>query len=269
MISFFINDLSVHGQFSRHQFYTALNSFLDLLEAVNKLESQYRIVLCQNFYYCQAIPNENLRTSIKKDKDLNLRFASVFQRTSFDYWNTRPVQDSNLQYFFKGIDYVNTTIGEATEVEHKKIYNHCSLLNFENSSIFDSAASITVTRGVNQAATQITIRVHRSEKLFMQWVSVAGIKYPKARLFEHNSKHHLNVREDGNVSSLESSLDDAQALLDGSISEDGISSKKLFNYDQKIQKYVIFRKHETNKYHGYNEDELNKIPNNIRNHFGV
>ena len=53
-----------------------------------------------------------------------------------------------------------------------------------------------------------------------------------------------------------------QKYLDDAIQHE----KDLFNYDDKNQTFVRFKKHKGNKYHGYNED-IDKVPQKIKEKF--
>lgn len=266
MIAFFINDTSIHGQFGKHSFYVACNTFLDLLVAIKKVQAQNQLFMCRSFYYKEAIANENIKTSIKSSRDLNLRFASIFDRFNLKFWNDNPVQQFELQYLFEDINYAATTLAEAAEAKHTSRYDFTLLINFKD-SIFANRLLVPLVRadGTNQNRISLTAQINESS--FIDWLECEEIPYPTIRVFEHNVKHHINVHPEGDVSKLECNFTNAQILLDSAISEDGLSTKKLFNFDEHVEKYIVFRKHENNRYHAYHESNFQRIPNTIKQNF--
>lgn len=97
-------------------------------------------------------------------------------------------------------------------------------------------------------------------------------------IFEHNHRHDktiYNTKEkwdeaedrDGFVSRLScyNGEDDVipQKLLDNGLK----SGECYYNYDSANAVWVVFRCHLKNKYHGYDENNPEKIPNKVRKHF--
>ena len=89
-------------------------------------------------------------------------------------------------------------------------------------------------------------------------------------IFEHNSKHDRikgkRVENGETVSPLScfdgSNTDIPQSLLDNAIK----FNDEFYNYDTINQIFVCFKKHQDNKYHGYDED-INNVPPQIKNIF--
>jgi len=91
--------------------------------------------------------------------------------------------------------------------------------------------------------------------------------YCPERIFKHNPKHD-RVRPLYNkgevVSILECSFENADKLLRSAIGESTANDRKLYNYDNENEKFIIFYKHDKNEYHGYHVDNEDEIPAKIR-----
>ncbi len=85
------------------------------------------------------------------------------------------------------------------------------------------------------------------------------------KIFEHNPKHN-KYKAGGSQSALrcynerDGDTKVAQELLDNSIS----SGNSFYNFDLQNNVWVVFRNHEDNKYHGYEEENVEVIPNEVR-----
>jgi len=96
------------------------------------------------------------------------------------------------------------------------------------------------------------------------------IQNRQPRLFNLNPKHGENSKgakanKGEKVSVLLCNKQYAQELLNSAIGDKRIS-KKLFNFDNEFQKYIVFEDENTpnNTYHAYHIDNENKVPQNIQ-----
>ncbi|MBN2533244.1 MAG: hypothetical protein JXB88_10150 [Spirochaetales bacterium] len=87
------------------------------------------------------------------------------------------------------------------------------------------------------------------------------------RKFKHNPKHPKakEINKNKYVSALLCSEEEAQILLNSAIGDAGFSNK-LYNYDTKNKKYIIFQDDDTqeNTYHGYHAINDTEIPEIIK-----
>ncbi len=97
-------------------------------------------------------------------------------------------------------------------------------------------------------------------------------------IFEHNHRHDktiYNTKEkweeaedrDGFVSRL-SCYNEEDDVITQELLDNGLKSGECYyNYDSINEVWVVFRCHLDNKYHGYDENNPEKIPNKVRKHF--
>lgn len=261
----YINDKSIHSQFDNRTFTLACNRFLDLLIAIKKIEVSYQIILCKSFYNRNTIQEEVLASSIKRSRDLNLRWIQIFQTFSYKYWSDSPRQKNGSSYLFKDEEFWNTILADISEDKYANRSFHLSVINFLSSKFGETSFEMIRVEGDNRVS--LILDAFTDQEGLKKWLESKSINYPNLKLFEHNPKHHINISINGRISRLECSVNEAQAFLDKAISEDPLSNKKLYFFDKEAKKYIIFRKHENNKYHGYHESDSQSIPNSVRRHF--
>lgn len=98
--------------------------------------------------------------------------------------------------------------------------------------------------------------------------------------FEHSSKHDCNQHNDrasweneenkGDfVSRLScyngSNIDKPSEFLAGAMESDGV----YYNYDYEHETYVVFRLHVANKYHGYDQYDIQAIPHKVKKRYNI
>lgn len=98
--------------------------------------------------------------------------------------------------------------------------------------------------------------------------------------FEHSSKHDSNDYNDRaaweneeNKDSFTSRLscykdrniDKPRELLSGAMESGGV----YYNYDYEHETYVVFRCHDANKYHGYDQYDIQAIPHNVKKRYNI
>lgn len=262
MISIFINEKSFHGQFNRISFDLYFTSFIDLLDCFQKVITPHKLIMSTSFHLVEGIAGENIRTSIRGNRDLNLRYVSIFQRLNINYWNNSPKHKADVNYVYQQNDYVNTTVAEITESKYEKQELLVAINILE--SCFENLTKIPIVRKDKGNSTVVEIESSNCIESFKAWMKIYDIQFPDQRIFEHNQKHHNNVSDQGVVSKLECSEEQAQKLLDTAIAEESFVIRKLYNYDSQAKKVVIFRMHEPDKYHGYHESDVSKIPDKVQ-----
>ncbi len=116
--------------------------------------------------------------------------------------------------------------------------------------------------------TIISDNENELEDFFAKFKSIFE-HYPKHDKMLYNTKEKWEEAEDkdGFVSRLScyNGEDDviSQELLDNGLK----SGECYYNYDSVNEVWVVFRCHLDNKYHGYDENNPEKIPNKVRKHF--
>lgn len=265
MISVHINVQSIVGQFkSDNSLNRGINIFLDTIHGLSKISPPIKVFFCREFYLKQGKPGENMSVSLKKNKDLNLRFVQTMQKWGMVFWDSNPVQDFNAHYELSNSNYSSTIVAESIEMQIQQTKG--VLINFIDSQ-YGTHQKINALKIDNSRTLQIQIDSQYSILYLLQLVKGWGIKCQDDRYFEHNPKHHINASI-AIASPLNCTHHEAQLLLNSAIAVDEFTTSKLFNFDPIRKQYIIFRSHLPNKYHGYHESEFNNIPQIIKSHFG-
>lgn len=138
--------------------------------------------------------------------------------------------------------------------------------------------------GVDKLKTKVGEIIHEYETIVSDKEKQLEEFFAKFKpIFKHNSKHDktpYSTRErwkeakdkDGFVSQLScynyGDNKKAQELLDKRYNK-SYGNEFFYSYDDENKVYVIFRKTESNIYHGYDEYNIERIPNEIKKEFNV
>lgn len=265
MILVHVNVHSLIGQFQTSVLLNrGINIFLDTVQALNRVKAPINLILCRELFLKQGITGENIIVSIKRNRDLNLRFSQTIQKWNSGYWDINPIQDLEAAYTINGYNCSGAIQAETIELQLKN--NNCILLNFIDSQ-FGTNLKASGVKIKNSATQNIQIDCQYSASFLLQLIRNWGIVCQEDRQFEHNPKHHINANT-AFASPLNCTHQEAQLLLDSAVAVDEFTTSKLFNFDKIREQYIIFRTHVPNKYHGYHESNFNNIPGIIRTHFG-
>jgi hypothetical protein len=89
------------------------------------------------------------------------------------------------------------------------------------------------------------------------------------KVFEHNPLHHQQNKQNSKKSKLRCyngrDINVPQDYLNRSI----FANNRYYFFDPVNQVYVIFFRHQANRFHGHEEENINLIPNSVRQHFNV
>jgi len=98
-------------------------------------------------------------------------------------------------------------------------------------------------------------------------------------IFEHNPKHNktnYNTKEMWEKSNAKSSFVSRLSCYNGNSTEPQrilnlrypiLLNSCFFSFDENYETYVVFRRTENNVFHGYDENNIELIPNEVRKHF--
>jgi hypothetical protein len=247
---------------NKNNYYMLMQSLPNLYTKIEENKTQvllrtelYNQIL-SNFPYSN-IPHENYDFLV-----LTLNFLTGLGSRADDY------SDSDIKSISSNPDisrqYYNYTL--KTEIRYliSRLHSIRTPLSkyFTFDYLWNSKENLKTTNSIGPDSYEIeTIRYDNQVKLdaFFQ-------KY--RRVFEHNPKHN-QFKTGSSISPLScyneriGNKDQAQLLLDDAEQ----FSDLFYNFDTLNDVYVIFRNTNNNIYHGYNEQNENNIPVEIRRKF--
>ncbi len=169
---------------------------------------------------------------------------------------------------FTGIQ-IRGQISILAEIAEETLQNkNNKLVLVHNDSIHINRSIIPILKdGYNEKCPFFICIPHIKNSTELEnWIS----QNRQPRLFNLNPKHGENgkgakANKGEEVSILLCNKKHAQELLNSAIGDKRIS-KKLFNFDNEHQKFIIFEDENTpnNTYHGYHVDNENEVPQGIR-----
>jgi hypothetical protein len=139
----FINEKSLHSQFTAYNIARAVKTFLSAIAVLNEWEIQRETFTSNSIYNSTPIPKVMITNIIKGDKELNDHFLNNLK--SWAYWEDSIQHDATATYTFSENNYVNSSVAEITErmINDKSL--NAFLLNFSD-SIFGHSISIEVVK---------------------------------------------------------------------------------------------------------------------------
>ncbi|MBF0515530.1 MAG: hypothetical protein HQK97_00230 [Nitrospirae bacterium] len=153
-------------------------------------------------------------------------------RERFESWRDAKQQSSDKEYkiFKNSVTVKDHTFCEMSQRQVNVREINYALLNHYACNINTDLISVTIDGGVT--AEFFNLRCSGSFELWLKDTVI------QKRRFKHNPKHDNKARDSSSyVSDLKCPPDEAQALLNTAI---GDSGNRLFNYDEKRNKYIIF-----------------------------
>ena len=160
----FINEKSLHGQFTVHTVEDAVKTFINTIQTINDYRLDKRIFTTQYFFNFNAINGVHLDSTLKANPDLKNTFFQNIKGAS--KWEDQRLHPAASSYVFNEINYVDSSIGELAE---RKLQNEDLkgfLLNFKV-SIFDDFVQIDVLK---DGAVNVTLDCTKDEDSVMDWL---------------------------------------------------------------------------------------------------
>jgi hypothetical protein len=204
------------------------------------------------------------------DEFMSLQYAFYMLLSNAENFRENSKQAADCLYFiwdlnqFTGIQ-INSPISTLAEIaEEKRQDENKKLVLVHNDSIHLNRSIIPIIKdGYDEKCPFfICIQHVKNSTELENWIS----QNRQPRLFNLNPKHGENgkgakANKGEEVSVLLCNKKHAQELLDSAVGDKRIS-KKLFNFDNEHQKFIVFEDENTpnNSYHGYHVDNENQVP---------
>ncbi len=139
----FINEKSLHNQFTAYNIQAAVDTFLSAIAVFNEWEVKRDTYASSTIFYAEAVPGVFLTEIVKANKELNDRFLANLK--NWGYWEDTIEHDTTCAYTYSAKDYVTSSVAEITQRKINKRSLNTFLLNFTN-SLFGTAANIEVIK---------------------------------------------------------------------------------------------------------------------------
>jgi len=235
-----------------YPFWSFIKQKIQLLDLFKKFSHRISIYL-RDELLSQIWTSFPYKKSPNSTKDINLRISLFLMNTNFQDYEvnakqitSEPIQDK--EYFSKEL-----------KVELKNLLN--IMHNSESVTYFSFQAIYEGSKDLQTISTNE--RIHKTY-IIGDVYSVIDIQdsfFPK---FEHYPEKHDPSNPKAFGSPLRcvkgNDLEIPQSLLNSAIYHNDI----YFEYDKTNSSWIIFRNHADNLYHGYEESDLNKIPNSVQ-----
>ncbi len=258
----------------------------NLISFLSQLDALLEIVACEkdtNLFYSANEIKDFLINVEETNKELYLiDVASIIdeylQKANATNWQDKSLQNSSFQYILldfneqRMIQLSDHSINEGIERQLDYSENKVSLINHLAIKTPNQYLSLLKKTSIPTSfPIAINIPLINNEIELFRWLS----QNRKPRIFNLNQKHGENgkgahkANKGDDVSILECSEKKAQELLIDAIGDARINSKRLYNYDSDIDKYILFYyegNNPQNQYHGFHVSKDNapkKIPNTI------
>lgn len=247
-----------------------MDSLLDLLNCFNFLKE------CQIFYNGEGFKVIFQNLSLVNEYFLTNKVDHL--RTMIDEidavdWTQSTIQKMNYVYFLQlnggGTTYNVTGESLAEAAEYKHINQKAVIINFISSD-FNISNTVYVNKSNAIPPNDmilLSLEVINSKNDMLEFF----LENREEIIFNLNSKHgenHNIVKYDNGkvISPLECTKEDANIILKLSIGG-SIKSKELYAYDEKREKFIIFKSDNTSNpksFHGYHPHDQNEIPEKIK-----
>lgn len=223
---------------------------------------------------------EELLLEIQKQTDINLYFdSSLKEQESFF--------EGGLLLFFRELIQTNEPI-EFEEEKNLQFYRlHCGVSKTEENKILCEIANLQAMYDIN--CLLITLNSYNSQPLLIIrneyledgtcFTSLERIMYcntvnelldwlDRKLKFEHNPKHDSKKRKSNKGEDVailhrdpKTEKDEIEQLLREAIKDE--KSKRFYNYDKKVELYIVFMPHSENLYHAFHLENENEVPHNV------
>jgi hypothetical protein len=261
-ISIFINERSLHGQFEKYDFKNAIDTLNTLFTSIHTAKQTSNVL--QNIHLgwkFNAIEKQNLEQSLLTlPPNTRQQWIKNTQRDlKIKNWQDNQLHDDKNDVFT--INDTERVTGETlAEAAERQLQAHnCLIINFLQSNFSNKIAVCK-----NKKYTTELHAIENSDN-WTHWLKAQKI----TRKFNKNNKHGENGKgahaknKDNDVAILYCSIAEAQTLLDTAISSPSPTDKRLYNFDTKNKKFIIFHfEGDTaeNQYHGFHleDDEAKK-----------
>ncbi|HCT84511.1 MAG: hypothetical protein A2X11_11850 [Bacteroidetes bacterium GWE2_42_24] len=264
MMEIFINEKSLDEQFdNEHDFLVGVNTFIDLLQAASEIKADRRLTFYNElFFSLNLIRGKRFDTSIKRNNDLNTRFFLNLQTLAPKSWFNSRIHTNENTYEYFGGECNDTSIAEIAERRLSTENYKGLLINFIKSG-FGETLEIPVIKN-KDCKRPINVSCTFDRASLYNWLNSNGYILPNKRKFEHHKQKHDRIRPTQGNSILLCTDDEAQKLLDSAIHENSPFDNRLYNFDAKYKKVIIFNRHTALTYHGYHIDDLSTLPSSIK-----
>lgn len=266
--SIFQSDSLYHSLDNLNNFRYFLENYQKMIEIVER-EKNAKII-----YDAENIKQFQQQINMLDDEFISLQYAFYTLLSNAENFRDNPKAVPNSLYFiwdfnqFTGIQ-ISGSISTLAEITKEKQQNeNQKLVLIHNDGIHLNRSMIPIIKdGYSDKCPFFTCIQHVKNSTELEtWI----IENRQPRLFNLNPKHGENgkgakANKGEKVSVLLCHKQHAQTLLDSSIGDKRIN-KKLFNFDNEHQKYIVFEDENTpnNTYHGYHIDNEDEVPKNIR-----
>jgi hypothetical protein len=262
-MQFFINELSLHNQFyNANDFEEAVKQFTELFTYINEKIQDKKLYKEEILFSRNTFLSKPFTAAFEqiKSRDLKEKFRrTVFNRSNPKDWRTEQVHNADEIYICPlctendGL-VSDTSLAEATEryLLNPNSAKYYLIVNFKASRF----ASFTHIPIIKNDIQNVDLQHFENKNDFEDWLKAQKI----TRKFNKNNKHGENGKgahsknKDNNVAILYCNITEAQTLLDTAISSPSPSDKRLYNFDTKNQKFIVFHfEGDTveNQYHGF------------------
>jgi len=257
-------------QSNTNQFYELANSVSTLFM---KLEEEKPKILLRKKLQEQminAFPFGKIPYSFSEFERIAYTFLTKTGSNIFTYSYSNIIDILSFPDLIK--EHYNDTTKEEIRILISKIHLDSDTKNvyFTFQYLWERDAVLKTKKGEEEKVEHETIISDREKELdeFFQ-------KFK--RIFEHNPKHNktkLNTKKmwvrakDKSLFISRLSCYDGDDTIPQELLDSGRASGDCYyNYDLENEVYVVFRCHLNNKYHGYDENSNDDIPNEIKKHF--
>lgn len=145
----FINEKSLHGQFTDHTIADAIKTFISSIKTINDLQIDKRILTTKFFFDFKAIEETHLGSILSAPAHKELQQTFVLNIKNSGKWEDERMHDPKSSYIDNrtGTNYVNTSIAELSERKIQVDELKGLLINFSQ-SLFAELLKIEVTKGI-------------------------------------------------------------------------------------------------------------------------
>lgn len=186
-------------------------------------------------------------------------------------WERDKVQKADVLYFHQlnlggNTQSVNdTSLAEACEFKY--LTEIVSIINLKYSE-YNNEEPININRSlINPPRNMDILSISGFD---MKNRIIDFIIANRNRTYNHNPKHgenNLAKHNDDNISPLECSIEEATNLLKFAVTTR--SKNELYVFDEKNDKYLIYKSDSTNSYHGYHPINQNEVPKSVKEFLSI
>lgn len=196
--------------------------------------------------------------------------ATIIDNASYYHWDicAEKIEKIDNQQYKK-------TLAELTEriLQEKKEHTYLLVLPVSDTSLYHCKPIITCFKDSfdsEETPKFIKIDYVESPQKANQWLLKNRIPLTMNRSNKHgeNGKGQFPAGIERKISKLYCNIEEAQELLNKAIGDERIQENRVFNYDEKHQKFIVFfyeGKNPQNQYHAFHLDTEQEIQEQIPN----